>query len=303
MINKAKKILLDSWCDQDFDHASFYVFNLRTFESDGFETHKGEQREIPHFYYDLASITKPLTMGALFSKSPELFDTKLKLLLEHRGGLPRWAILGRKSWQATVGQYEISKSGTDYSDLSMLRLMLEIEEKTGEKLKNLSSFYWDKELLFWKDLPKNSICADTGFRKRAIINGQVNDDNCFKINQFCPHAGLFATSQGLLKSLFNLEKKVSLLKQIESGFSQRNHDRFLNGWDTVSDSSNTLAGIGAPKMTFGHLGFTGTSVWIDAESGKGWFLLTNATKKYWYNRKHLSLVRKDLGQVVWSSLH
>jgi CubicO group peptidase (beta-lactamase class C family) len=299
LINKARDLILDSWHDQDFDHASLCVFNLKTFENESIEFHSGVECRIENFYYDLASVTKVLGMGALRAKSPELFDEELNLLIEHRGGLPRWAILGTKGWKETVNQYQINESATEYSDLSMLRLMLEIEKKTGKPFKELCSFYWDKELVFWKDLPAEAVCPDTGFRKGSVVNGEVNDDNCFKIGHFCSHAGLFATSEGLLRSLFNLEKEVSLLEKMQIAFRERDFERYLNGWDTVADNSDTLAGIGSPKETFGHLGFTGTSVWIDATSGRGWFLLTNSTKKYWYNRVHLNSLRKKLGEEVW----
>ena len=301
-INEAREILLNSLRDQDFDHASLCFFNLKNFEYELFEVHQGEEKSIDNFYYDLASVTKVLSMGALRAKSPELFDEKLNLLIEHRGGLPRWAILGKQGWKQTVNQYDIKESKTEYSDLSMLRLMLEIEKKTGRDFQELCSFYWDSELVFWKDLPANAKCPDTGFRKKKVVNGEVNDDNCYKINRFCSHAGLFATPQGLVKSLFNLEKQISLRVKMSGAFKNQKFDRYLNGWDTVTDNSDTLAGLDAPTQTFGHLGFTGTSVWIDAESGLGWFLLSNSTKKYWYNRAQLNKMRKKIGQVLWKSL-
>jgi len=302
LIEAATKLILDSWPLQDFNHASLSFFNLKTFESESIEVHDGEIKKLDSFYYDLASLTKVLTMGALRAKEPALFNDKLDLLIEHRGGLPRWAILGASSWMETVLQYEIKESSTEYSDLSMLRLMLELEEKTNKSFRDLCSFYWDDELVFWKDLPSEAKCPDTGFRKKRVVNAEVNDDNCFKINRFCSHAGLFATQQGLLKSLFNMEKKVSLLEGMKEAFSSRAFDRYLLGWDTVKDNSNTLAGIGAPQNTFGHLGFTGTSIWIDATSGWGWLLLTNGTKKYWYNRDQLNSLRKNIGQILWKSL-
>ena len=177
-----------------------------------------------------------------------------------------------------------------------------LEDLSKNDFQRLCSFYWDKELVFWKEMPKNAVCPDTGFRKGKAVNGEVNDDNCFKINRYCSHAGLFATHSGLTKSLMNLQKQVDLLNHMKALFLEAPTNRYLKGWDTVSDASDTLAGNGAPSMTFGHLGFTGTSVWIDAESGKGWSLLTNATKKFWYNRTEINKLRKQLGALLWKSL-
>ncbi len=287
------------WPAQDFDHLGLAIFNLKEQSFELCEFHQGEEKQIPHFYFDLASLTKPLTMGALALKKPDLFTGDKKLLLEHRGGLPAWAILGKKSWRETVERFEIKEGETLYSDLSMLRLMLIIEQETGTSLQELSSFYWNNEMCFWKDLPEEAICPDTGFRHRTVINGEVNDDNCYKINRFCSHAGLFATLEGAVKSLLNLEREVQLTSFMDKELG-REHGRFLWGWDTVSDPQNTLAGPGASKFTFGHLGFTGTSLWIDSKTGKGWILLTNATRRYWFHRKALNELRKSLGALVWA---
>jgi len=298
--DELKKTIQLLWPYQDFDHLGLAVFSLKDQSYDLCEFHQGEEKIIPHFYFDLASLTKPLTMGALAAKDSKLFSGEKRLLLEHRGGLPAWAILGKKSWQNTVERFEIKESDTVYSDLSMLRLMLILERETGKSLQELTSFYFDEEMCFWKELPEDALCPDTGFRNKRVINGEVNDDNCFKINRFCPHAGLFATLEGLTKSLLNLEKEVGRLSFMRNELEQP-HERFVWGWDTVSDPQNTLAGRGAPEKTFGHLGFTGTSLWIDADSRKGWILLTNATRKYWYHRKGLNELRKSLGELIWKS--
>lgn len=299
MRDELKKTIQLLWPYQDFDHLGMAIFSLKDQSFELCEFHEGEQKCIPHFYFDLASLTKPLTMGALSVKNPQFFVDDKKLLLEHRGGLPAWAILGKLEWQDTLNHFEIKESDTLYSDLSMLRLMLILEKETGQSLQDLTSFFRDRELCFWKELPDQAICPDTGFRNKRIINGEVNDDNCFKINRFCPHAGLFSTLEGLTKSLLNLEKEVGLKNFMQRKLT-RPHGRFVSGWDTISDANNTLAGRGAPAKTFGHLGFTGTSMWIDADSGRGWILLTNATKKYWYHRKSLNQLRRDLGALIWS---
>ncbi|MCF8057693.1 MAG: beta-lactamase family protein [Bacteriovoracaceae bacterium] len=299
MKERAREIILKSWPDQDFDHLGLIYFNLKSGEKSFLEFHQGVERSIENFYFDLASMTKALTMGALACMKPELFKEEKRLLLEHRGGLPRWAILGKKSWKETVLKFPIKESPTEYSDLSMLRLMLILEEEQQKTFKELVDGYWHSELCFWKDLPENALCPDTGFRQGAVINGEVNDDNCFKINRFCSHAGLFGTLLGVFESLNSLEKNYNLLDHMNRSFKDSKVDRYLFGWDTVEDPTVSLAGIGCPPQTFGHLGFTGTSVWIDADSGKGWCLLTNSTKKYWYHRGELTKLRQSLGALLW----
>lgn len=311
-----KNIILKNWPtygnDLLFDHLGMATFSLKNKDDfELFEFHQGEERKIDHFYFDLASLTKPLTMGALALKEPSLFTNDNLLMLEHRAGIPAWAILGKSDWQGTLESFDVKKSSCVYSDLSMLKLMLILEKQTGQDFKSLCDFFWDDSLCFWKDLPEGARTPDTGFRKGSVINGEVNDDNCFKINRFCSHAGLFSTLEGLVKSLYNLEAQVSLTDSMKERFKERYKERykereksaeerrFIWGWDTVADPNNTLAGNGAPPLTFGHLGFTGTSIWIDAESSRGWVLLTNATKKFWYHRQGLAQLRKSLGEYIW----
>ena len=308
MIELAREAIQSSWSLQDFDHLALAYFNLNDRNSPQYlEFHEGHEETREDFFWDLASVTKVLTMGALALKEPKLFSEEERLLLEHRGGLPRWAILGKKSWKETVLKFSIKESEVEYSDISMLRLMILLEEKTGKNFKDLVDWYWDKELLFWKNLPENALCPETGFRQGNVISGEVNDDNAFKINRFCSHAGLFSTVRGLVNSLYNLEEDVDLLLKINKFFELKRKGEFLNGWRIMSkeirqSSTDTLAGTLPPDKVFGHTGFTGTSVWIDADSGWGWVLLTNSTKKYWFNRKELNRLRYRLGSILWESL-
>ena len=164
--------------------------------------------------------------------------------------------------------------------------------------------YFDKETLFWKHLKNKSMTPYVGFRNGRPLRGQVHDDNAFVINEFCSHAGLFSTINGLCETLLNLERKFSLIKLMESNFLKRaNSHRFLKGWDTVNQSElkTTLAGEGCSPHTFGHLGFTGTSVWVDCEKRLGVVLLTNATKNYWFERTGLNRIRRAIGSFIWKN--
>ena len=259
-------------------------------------------------YYDLASLTKPLTLGATYCKYPEVFhkNDHLGFLLEHRGGLPAWARLAKHDWRAQVLSFGIFDSETRYSDLSALRLMLELEKKLGKDFFSLMPSYFDKETFFWKHLQDTNVTPYVGFRDGRPLRGQVHDDNAFVIDEFCTHAGLFSTVDGLCNTLLNLEKKFSLIKLMNSSFSKRSRkQRFLKGWDTVDskDMKGTLAGAGCSPYTFGHLGFTGTSVWIDCEKKIGIIILTNATKNFWFERAGLNSIRRSIGSFVWENYH
>jgi CubicO group peptidase (beta-lactamase class C family) len=286
--------------NQHFDSIAVSVidFDQKSFEA--FEMQAGILSSNPYLYFDLASLTKPLTNSAVRLKYPDLFDERMMLLLNHKAGLPVGGLLSKKSWKEELLAFEIKESSSLYSDYSSLRCMLEIEKKSGKKLEELCSYYFDKELVQWKKLPENSFSPEYGIRDKKIVCGEVHDNNCFNIGEFISHAGLFATIGGLSRSLLNLEQMVQVNERIEKELeAQKKEDRFILGFDRVMDLENTLAGKGCSIKTFGHLGFTGTSFWVDLEKRRGAIILTNATQTYWYERSGLTHLRKTLGEAIW----
>jgi len=295
-----KSLTQDLMADQHFDSIAVGLIDFKNKSFDSFEWQAGIFSTKPYLYFDLASVTKVLTNSAIRLKHPELFDEKMMLLLNHKAGLPMGGLVTKKKWREEMLAYNIVESPTLYSDYSSLRCMLEIEKKSGKKLEDLCSFYFDKELVHWMKLPEDSFSPETGWRNKKIICGEVHDNNCFNIAEFISHAGLFATVGGLCRSLLNLEKEVDMIKKVNSAYeTQKEEDRYILGFDRVQDQQNTLAGLGASMKTFGHTGFTGTSFWIDIEKMKGAVILTNATQSYWYERSGLTALRKALGAAIW----
>lgn len=297
MIEELKKKAKEELSNQHFDSLALSLID--------FSKHKYESFEItpfePKVYFDLASLTKPLTLSATFLANPELQkETDFLLLLNHQASLPSWARLSHSNWREQVLSYKIKKGETLYSDLGALRLMLEIEKKLKKSLFKLSSPYFDKELCFWKDLPANVSSPFTGFRNGNVISGSVHDDNCHTISEFSSHAGLFSTIDGISKTLINLDKKLEFIKTMKAHL-EKSTDRFVLGFDTARDDEG-LAGKGHSKITFGHLGFTGTSFWIDPVSLKGMVLLTNATQNFWYDRQGLNSMRRYLSSMFWENV-
>ncbi|MBF0312331.1 MAG: beta-lactamase family protein [Oligoflexia bacterium] len=253
-------------------------------------------------FFDLASITKPLTNGLIFLKYPEIFKEhpKLKLLLNHCGGLPAGGRLNKGSWREDLFSYNVQLAHDLYSDYSALRLMLEVERILGKSYRELCSDLLQLErngLVFWKELPLHVKCAATGERAGKEICGVVNDDNAFVLGEFCSHAGLFATCSSLCKVLLWLHEQYHLFSVLEQ--ERLSSGRFVAGWDRVQDPKSSLAGVGATVKTFGHLGFTGTSCWFDLEKRFGFVLLTNATKRFCHDRSGLNQIRREIGRYLW----
>ena len=296
VLAKIQEEVTNSWDRQDFDHLAYAHIDFNDQSIKSFECVNGSISETSDLCFDLASLTKPLTLAAYFHLNPKKLTKDKELLLCHRAGLPAWGRLSQKDWKEQILAYNIDpQSETLYSDFSALRLMLEIEKDEVSSIQKLCSSYWDETLVSWKDLKLSQNCPPTGFRNGHEISHEVNDDNCFRLNDFCAHAGLFSTISGLSRSLLNLDKQTNFV----SFMDQDCEYRFLHGWDRVT-GENSLAGTSSSKRVFGHLGFTGTSLWIDPTLKKGWVLLTNATKDYWFHRAELNKLRRRLGALSWA---
>lgn len=299
-MEKLKNLAFELMGNQHFDTIAVGIIDFKKSSFESFEISADVFSPKPYLYFDLASITKTLTNSAIRLKYPELFDESMMLLLNHKAGLPMGGLLSKKSWREELWAYQIKESPTLYSDYSSLRCMLEIEKKSGKKLEELCTYYFDNELVHWTKLPADSFSPETGVRNKKIICGEVHDNNCYNIGEFISHAGLFATVGGLCRSILNLEGNVKLLEQLDASYStQKKEDRYILGFDRVTDVEDTLAGKGCSAKTFGHTGFTGTSFWIDIEKKIGAVILTNATQSYWYERKGLTHLRKTLGSAIW----
>jgi CubicO group peptidase (beta-lactamase class C family) len=117
--------------------------------------------------------------------------------------------------------------------------------------------------------------------RRRIIQGEVQDENASVLGGVAPHAGLFSTAQDLAKFAHAMlhggrpilrPETVALFTHRES--SSIATSRAL-GWDTPSASSQS--GKYFSPHSYGHLGYTGTSVWIDPTRQLSITLLTNRT--------------------------
>jgi serine-type D-Ala-D-Ala carboxypeptidase len=123
---------------------------------------------------------------------------------------------------------------------------------------------------------------DDAFRRR-LVQGEVHDENAWIMGGVAPHAGLFSTADDLaVFCQFMLDagnwKGRQLIKRETIAEFTRTHAAFAGapralGWDKPSPSSSS--GKYFSPASYGHLGFTGTSVWVDPEKQLYVVLLTN----------------------------
>jgi CubicO group peptidase (beta-lactamase class C family) len=122
--------------------------------------------------------------------------------------------------------------------------------------------------------------------RHEVNRGAVNDDNAYAMGGVAGHAGLFSTArevaavgQAWLDALSGARSIVPA--DVAAAFARRDptpgSDRAL-GWDTPGQSSSIGDRLGrGPRGAIGHLGYTGTSLWIDLDAGIVCALLTNHT--------------------------
>ena len=301
ILDGIEKILSSHPLAKDIDEISVGVLDFNNgnsskfvFESNGEKFFSKDQSS----FYDLASLTKPFTIGLLQFLYPEFVKKNdVSLLLSHRSGIPAWGLLSNYNWRDQISSYPITKSDTLYSDFGAIRAQLEFEKEYNQPLYDSVSCCWNDNIIHWSQVNKD-LCLNTGERGYKKIKGDVHDPNAWVIKEKVSHAGLFATLDGLVASLFKLEDEFSFTDYFYQLITQ-NNQRFIHGWDTVTDKSETLAGHECGDYLIGHLGFTGTSVWVDCQSKLGAIILSNATRDGWYNKKNLNYVRRTIGNYIW----
>jgi len=181
-----------------------------------------------------------------------------------------------------------------YSDLGFMLLGLIVEKISGQELahffreKLVEPLGIEKKIFYGKagqrDTEKTyAPTEDCPLRKR-ILCGEVSDENAHALGGVAGHAGLFGTIGGVL------EIGVHLLDQWQGREEHPNYQasdlrRFLTrqdvpestwalGFDTPSRTGSSGGRYLAPTSV-GHLGFTGTSFWIDPTRDLVMVLLSN----------------------------
>jgi len=131
--------------------------------------------------------------------------------------------------------------------------------------------------------------ASGTFRGR-IIQGEVQDENASVLGGVAAHAGLFAPAEDIAVFAHTLlsggrpllrPDTIELFTRRESSPDGTSH---ALGWDTPSNPSQSGKYFG--PRSYGHLGYTGTSLWIDPDCQLSITLLTNRT---WPDRQNQAI--------------
>jgi CubicO group peptidase (beta-lactamase class C family) len=228
---------------------------------------------------------------------PRRLAITFRMLLAHSSGLPAYVRLFEtaKTRQELLSQASkvplIADPGStaEYSDVGFILLGEALERITGQPLHlfcgnriftplglehtGFNPARWERSTI-----PPTE--NDRRFRHK-LIRAAVNDENAWVMGGVAGHAGCFGPAQELAifaecvlrggSPLFDLHT-VELFTRREP--SPAGTSRTL-GWDTPSHPSQS--GKYFSPRAYGHLGYTGTSLWIDPERQLSVTLLTNRT--------------------------
>jgi serine-type D-Ala-D-Ala carboxypeptidase len=185
-----------------------------------------------------------------------------------------------------------------YSDLGFILLGAAIEEVNGMPLDRFcyeriykplglrSTSFVDLSLLRTRRLePIADMLAPTErcpWRKR-ILCGEVHDDNAFAMGGVAGHAGLFSSARDVdriatvLRECYDgqsLFLPATVVREFWKRDDTVGSSTWALGWDTPSARDST-AGFELSRHAVGHVGFTGTSLWIDLERALHVVVLSN----------------------------
>jgi beta-N-acetylhexosaminidase len=229
-------------------------------------------------------------------------------LMTHTSGLPPF----KEYWRTSKGKEDTLRMifvepleyepGTTvvYSDLGIILMAEIIQRLTGKPLDELANAFifaplgmknsmYNPPKKLWPEIAPTEV--DERWRQR-LVQGEVHDENAYAMGGVSGHAGVFSSSPDLAtfcQMLLNggvyahqrILKRATLAEFTVPQPLARN-TRTL-GW--VVPTENSSSGHYFSAHSYGHTGFTGTTIWIDPDRQLFVVLLTNRVNPTRENHK------------------
>ena len=232
---------------------------------------------------------------------PEFADNPItiKHLLTHTSGLPATLDFSTKKYSLKEAVKEIAHFPTShqpgeaviYSDLNYILLGYIVEVLTSSSLAEFTTLHIYKPLnmkdtCFTPVTHNRERFAATEFREELgdYQWGVVHDENATAFQGVSGHAGLFSTLTDLshyAQCLLNLGSHhgIEIMSPATINATIKDYTSDIGarrglGWQLVDKESSPIGHI-FPQDSFGHTGFTGTSLWINNRLNIAVILLTN----------------------------
>jgi CubicO group peptidase (beta-lactamase class C family) len=171
-----------------------------------------------------------------------------------------------------------------YSDVGYIVLGELVERLSGLPLdqfaeKNIFVPLGMKETTFRPDDALKKRCAPTEQRDGRWIRGEVHDPRAYRLGGVAGHAGLFSTADDLaIYAKMLLAGKSVLTKSSLQTMTQARavpDGQRAYGWDVNTRYSSNRGDVFPRGRSFGHTGFTGTSIWVDPAGPTAVIFLSN----------------------------
>jgi CubicO group peptidase (beta-lactamase class C family) len=227
----------------------------------------------------------------------------IRHLLTHSSGLPDWRPLYRETANRAEALALVDTTPLQwppgerfvYSDLGAIVLAQVVEAIAEEPIDRfvtsrvfdplgMSATRYNPPPSWWRKTAPTAL--DTTFRQR-MLRGEVHDANAGRLEGISGHAGLFSTAGDLSRFAAMLlnggawDSLQLIHAETVAEFTRRQDlpprsSRAL-GWDTPDEprTGSSSAGMRLSGRSFGHTGFTGTSMWMDPKRDLFIILLTN----------------------------
>lgn len=241
----------------------------------------------------------------IMPRSAQIKNAALLHLLSHEAGFP--------SWLPLFERIPVSERGTEtardkiieealfapaveapgrraiYSDLGFIALARALEDATGQRTDQIVK---EEVLLplglkdtFYRPLHETKTPSDTEVAptetcpwRQKKLQGEVHDDNAWTMGGVSGHAGLFSTASDTVAFGMRWLSTMADGQWLPSDTARHAIEKRLCGralgWDIKSPRGSSAGELMGEK-SFGHLGFTGCSLWTDPDRCISIALLTN----------------------------
>ena len=244
-------------------------------------------------------------------------EVTVRHLMAHQGGLSSYVrffrtMKGRETIVAAAAKEGLMSepaTGVRYSDLGFILLMAVVESASGEPFEDFvqrevfAPFGMEHATFAPTDGAPLATAAPTerDDARGGIVRGFVHDENAYAMGGVSGHAGLFATGEDVLRYGVALLKggggvlPKELVAQATRPVGLTDDKTRGLGYQLLR--SGGYGGTKIPKGTFGHTGFTGTSLWCCPRHDICVVLLTNRVHPTRVNSK-ITAVRRDVHDLV-----
>lgn len=246
-------------------------------------------------------------------------DITILNLLTHTSGLNDMELAGDDSISTLIKKAAVQKSGRLpggrflYADINFILLGELVQRVSGMPLDRYCSEHFYGPLgmgdtMFQPPQEQLGNIASTIGPHGEMLTGLVQDENARRLGGVAGHAGLFSTASDLSRFATMILNKGSFLGRrilSERVLEQMTAPYFYSsgrvvrglGWDIYSPYSSPRGSIFS-EMSFGHTGYSGSSIWIDPQQDLFVILLT--MRLNYRDIGHFNRLRRDISTMASS---